>query len=90
MKKPIREMPNKWDKSHSIYTDDVENEVWLTFENLSSLRYLESIVRKRINDVYIKNLTNNLLQNLEKKEIKKTGLIQILREDDICQKLRRT
>jgi TATA-box binding protein (TBP) (component of TFIID and TFIIIB) len=64
MKKPLSEMPNKWNKSHQIYTNDIESQIWFAFENLSGLQYLDSIIKKRINDDYVKNLTNSVVQNI--------------------------
>jgi hypothetical protein len=66
MKKPLSEMSNKWIKSHQIYTNDIETQIWLTFENLSGLKYLDSIIKKRINNDYVKNLINSVVQNIRK------------------------
>jgi hypothetical protein len=83
MKKPLSEMPNKWNKSHQIYTNDIESQIWFAFENLSGLQYLDSIIKKRINDDYVKNLTNSVVQNIKKKDAKRAELIEPLKDENV-------
>lgn len=83
MKTPIRDIPLRWNKSHSIYTDNVENEIWLIFENLSGIQYLETIIKRRINDDHVKNLTNIVIQKIKNKDVKRADSIQFLTDEDV-------
>ncbi len=81
MKKPLRDYPLKWKDKHNIYSNDIEGEIWLTFENLSGVKYLESIIKKRVNSKYFKHLTNSVISNIN--DAKGAQQIQVLKDEDV-------
>lgn len=65
MKKPLSAYPLKWKDTHNVYSNDIEGEIWLLFENLSGSQYLDSVIRKRINDSQTRNLIQNVIKKVQ-------------------------
>jgi hypothetical protein len=66
VKKPLSDFPLKWKESHNVYSNDIEGEIWLMFENLAGTQYLDSVIRNRINNSQLQNLTKSVIQSTKR------------------------
>lgn len=65
-----RDLPRKWEKYIEILTDNPIQEIWNTFENLANIKYLETIIRTRLERIAnTQIMSNDNFELIEDKDI---------------------